>query len=77
LPEDVERGETPVWARNGVAVTTCPVSYLSAQSLAWVEEYVAWKTIGGAGLTRLRARTVEAFCVLESEAAKEAKDGER
>ena len=42
-----------------------------------MEEYVAWKTVGGAAWTQLPARTVEAFCVLESETAKEANNGER
>jgi len=53
------------------------VSYIKAQSLAWIEQYVAWKTVGGADWTRLPARTVEAFCVLDRETAKETRNGER
>lgn len=77
LPGAGEGAGSPVWARNGVAVTTCPVSYIEAQSLAWIEEYVAWKTLGSTDWTRLPARTVEAFCFLERETAKERRNGER
>jgi len=53
------------------------VSYVSAQSLAWIEEFVVWKNSGGADWKLMEARAVEAFCILESEAAKEARNGER
>ena len=46
-------------------------------SLGWIEEYVAWKVLGGLELHQLPARTVEAFCILENEAAKETNNGER
>ncbi|MCP5112754.1 MAG: hypothetical protein GY953_18160 [bacterium] len=63
--------------RKSIALTSCPVSYITPRSLAWIEEYVAWKVLGGVELHRLPARTVEAFCLLENEAAKEANNGER
>ena len=73
----MQHDSRPVWVRKGVTLTSCPVSHISPQSLAWIEEYVAWKVLGGAELHRLPARTVAAFCLLENEAAKEANNGER
>ena len=58
-------------------MASCPVSFIAPQSLAWIEEYVAWKVLGGLELHRLPARTVEAFCILENEALREANNGER
>jgi hypothetical protein len=66
-----------VWARRGVAVETCPVSFISAQSLAWIEEYAAWKILRAVSIEQLPARTVEAFFLLEIEMVKEANDGQR
>ena len=72
-----EAAGRPVWARKGIAAATCPVSYISPVSLAWIEEFIAWKVMGGGDLRQLPARTVEAICLLENEAAKEANNGER
>jgi hypothetical protein len=75
LGEDARGDQRPVWARKRVVATTCPVSYITANSQAWIEEFTAWKTIRGVELYSLPARTVEAFCVLEAELAKEMRDG--
>jgi len=65
-----------VWARRGVATEICPVSYITAQSLAWMEQYAVWKMLRAPVIIEdLPARMVEAFCVLEAEMAKEATDG--
>ncbi len=37
---------------------------------------MAWKTVGGMRLAEMRARTVDAFCVLANELAREMSDGE-
>jgi hypothetical protein len=60
-----------------VAVTSCPVSHISPQSLAWIEDFVAMKVLKNVNSRDLPARTVEAFCILENEAKREANDGER
>lgn len=56
-----------VWARNGVSVDTCPTSYVTAQSSAFIQEYQVWKMFGGVSVIELPARSVEAFCILENE----------
>lgn len=59
-----------------MATEICPVSYITGQSLAWIEQYAVWKLLRAPMIEDLPAKTVEAFCLLESERAKEASDGE-
>jgi hypothetical protein len=59
-----------------VAAEVCPVSYITGQSLAWIEQYAVWKMLRAPVIEELSAKTVEAFCLLESEMAKEASDGQ-
>ena len=56
-----------VWAREGVAVESCPVSYISADSYSFLEEFHASKLFGYPNMYDLPARTAEAFFVLETE----------
>jgi len=60
-----------VWARAQVAVESCPISYITAESLALLEEFHAWKLIGAGDVYRLPARTVEAIFILENEVRSE------
>ena len=60
-----------IWVRGQVAVETCPTSYITAESLALLEEFHAWKLIGAGDVYRLAARTVEAIFVLENEVRSE------
>lgn len=53
---------------------TCPVSYINAQSLAWIEHYAAWRVLRPPSMWDLPAKTVEAFFVLENEMLKEGTD---
>jgi len=71
---DPEAGEQVVWARKNIATTTCPRSYITPQSLQWLEEYWTWRLLGGYGLQRLSARQAQAFCILENELVKEQND---
>jgi hypothetical protein len=64
-----------VWARGGVAVQECPVSFITARSTAWVEAFFARKAFGGPGVTKLGAREAEAFLLLEDLLARERNDG--
>jgi len=69
--------ETPVrvvWARHTVATTECPRSFITAQSLAWLEEYFVRRKLGQKGIEGLGARDVEAFLILEHELAGEGRN---
>jgi len=46
---------------------------VSAESSAWIQEFQAWKLLGGVDVFALPARTVEAFCILENELRAEIK----
>jgi hypothetical protein len=65
-----------VWARRGARATECPKSYISSESLAWIERYQAGRVFGFGDVLTLPARAVDAFCVLETEIAKEKRDGD-
>ena len=63
-----------VWARNSVATTECPKSFVTPQSLAWLEEYLVRRRLGERSVEGLGAREVEAFLILEHELANESKN---
>jgi hypothetical protein len=56
-----------IWARGQFAVTSCPTSYITSESIALLEEFHAWKLMGVSDVYRLSARVVEAIFVLENE----------
>ena len=66
-----------VWAREQVFVTSCPVSYITPESKAVLEEYHAWKLFGASDFYRWPARVVEAMFVLENELRTEKMDASR
>ncbi|MEO7142213.1 MAG: hypothetical protein ABI165_01780 [Bryobacteraceae bacterium] len=65
-PEALRTAPHVVWTRREAASDTCPKSYVSAQSLAWIEHFYIWKLAGG-NLLDLPARQVDAFLILEQE----------
>jgi hypothetical protein len=69
-------GRRPVWARADVATETCPKSYITAESVGLVEEFLVRRRLGGMKFEELTARQVEAFLILEKALAKEMKHGE-
>lgn len=69
-----EAGTQPVWARAGVALWTCPRSFITAESITLVEEFAVWRQLGGA-TGRLTAKQVDGFAILEGMLAKELKHG--
>jgi hypothetical protein len=71
LEKKAPAGGRPVWARRGVAVAECPKSYITPQSLTWIEEFHIRKLFGFGDVTELPARTVDAFCTLERESIAE------
>ena len=79
LPEEHRGPSKIVWARNGAGIATCPKSYISAESLGWLEEFAIRHTIRvqPGELAGLPARTVDALCILEKELAAEKKHARR
>jgi len=67
MPRALETPERIVWARNSAATTVCPTSFVTAQSMAWLEEYLVRRKLGQKGIDGLGAREVEAFLILEHE----------
>ena len=65
-----------VWGRRGVVLETCPRSYITGESLAWVEEYGARRRFGKIDVAELSAREADAFAILENLTAAEVKDGQ-
>jgi hypothetical protein len=63
----LETPERVVWARNNAATTICPRSLITAQSMAWLEEYLVRRKFRQTGIDGLGAREVEAFLILEHE----------
>jgi hypothetical protein len=63
-----EAARRVVWARKAAASEECPRSYITAQSLAWVEAFLVGKRLGTAApLDAMAARDAEAFLILERE----------
>jgi hypothetical protein len=75
LPTVNDVGQRVVWARKQAATNTCPKSYISAQSVAWLEEFVVRRKLGQRWPENLGARAAEAFLILESEWEAEAQNG--
>ena len=67
IPRALETPERIVWAKNSAATTVCPKSFITAQSMAWLEDYLVRRKLGQKGIESLGAREVEAFLILEQE----------
>ena len=61
--------------RKGVGTGTCPRSYVTAESVGLIEEFLVRRQLGGAACEEMPARKVEAFLVLERELARERTEG--
>lgn len=66
-----------MWGRKHVLVSACPKSYVSAESMALVEEFSFRRRFGQMSPEDLTARQADAFMVLEAELAREIKDGDQ
>lgn len=66
--------ERVVWARKQAASCECPKSFITAQSLAWVEEFLVRRRLGRWDPDRAGAREMEAFLILERELTGERRD---
>ena len=67
VPEAALLAPRVVWAREQVASMSCPTSYVTAESQAFLEEFYAWKLLGSSDYNEMPARLVEAIFILESE----------
>ncbi len=63
--------------RRHSAIEECPRSYITAQSVAWLEAFYAWRLTGRQTLDDVPARQADAFLVLEGELMEENSDGRR
>jgi hypothetical protein len=77
LANDAHATTGVVWVRGRVSLATCPTSYVTAESMALLEEFHAWKLLGAGHVHDLPARLVEAIFVLESELRTEGNDGQK
>jgi hypothetical protein len=69
FPDESQR---TVWARKGVAVSRCPKSLITGDSLSFIEDYQTRKVLGGLGdVNELPARKADAFILLEQLVGKE------
>lgn len=64
-----------IWAREQVATMSCPTSYITAESQAFLEEFYAWKLLGFLDYREMPARLVEAIFILENELRTEISSG--
>ena len=62
-----------VWARRKAATEECPRSFITGESLAWLEGFFAWKKLGGRPVEEMSGRQAQAFLLLERELAVEAR----
>ena len=77
IPAALETPVKAVWARRRVAAEQCPTSLVTAQSLAFIEQFYVWRKLGPKYPGELSAREVEAFLILEQEALAEESDGKQ
>ena len=63
--------EGVVWGRKGVVCGACPRSYVTAESVGWLEEFLVRRQLGGVGSEAVSARKAEAFVVLQRELERE------
>lgn len=60
-----------------MALTTCPKSFITGESLALVENFLTRRKLGSIEASELTAREAEAFVILENILAAEIRDGQQ
>lgn len=75
MPAALETAPHVVWTRRHVATDVCPKSFITAQSLGWIEEFLVWKRLGLSVSFDLEARQAEAFIILEEQLSLERQSG--
>lgn len=56
-----------VWARGRATADECPTSFVTPQSAAWVESFLAWKRNSTMDILIREAREADAFLLLDAE----------
>ena len=77
IAHDADSDAPVVWLRGRMSLATCPTSFITAESWALLEEFHAWKLVGGGSVYDLPARLVEAIFVLENELRTTNHDGQK
>src|SRR5207248_1325161 len=73
---EAQRGEAQiVWGRKRAQTEECPKSFVTGESLAWIEEFFVRRRLETEDLIELDARTVDAFLILRDEMEREQRDG--
>jgi hypothetical protein len=67
VPAALETPARVVWARGQVSTDVCPRSFVTAESIGWVEEFLARKWLRLALPAELSMRQAEAFLILEQQ----------
>ena len=60
-----------------MALTTCPKSFITGESLALVENFLTRQKLGSIEVSELAAREAEAFVILEDILSAEIRDGQQ
>jgi hypothetical protein len=64
-----------VWARKTASTKECPRSYITAESVEWLEAFHVRRRLGYPDAERLTARQAEAMLALERELSEEVQRG--
>jgi hypothetical protein len=67
VPAALETPARVVWARGQVSTDVCPRSFVTAESIGWVEEFLLRKWLRLALPAELSMRQAEAFLILEQQ----------
>jgi hypothetical protein len=67
VPAALETPARVIWARGQVSTDVCPRSFITAQSIGWVEEFLVRKWLRLALPAELNMRQAEAFLILEQQ----------
>ena len=66
-----------MWARKSVALGVCPKSYITAESIALLNEFAVIRRFARADISELSGRQLDAFLILEEAVAAEIRDGQQ
>jgi hypothetical protein len=67
VPAALETPVRVVWARAQISTDVCPRSFVTAESIGWVEEFLVRKWLRFALPAELNMRQAEAFLILEQQ----------
>lgn len=60
-----------MWARKRTVSMECPKSYVTSQSLTWIDEFAFWRRHAAADYAGMEAKKLDAFLTLEAQLAAE------